>query len=142
MIQKAEEDDILRILEIEQDAISPPWSHGGLLSEVYREDSFFALAVDAGTILGFVILRLTGDDSELLQIAVSAANRRCGVADLLMESALGWAHECVVGSIYLEVRKSNDAAVALYKKHGFEQVGVRRDYYTDPVEDALIFEYY
>ena len=180
-IVPAVEDDISRIAEIETDAFAPPWTVGALLSELYREDSFFAVACisasEKTTVsssrnpecdariqnsgvrsqnscvrfadgynlphsravpVGFVILRCIADDGELLQIAVDRDARRCGVADLLMNAALEYAQEEKIKAVFLEVRKSNDAAVALYKKHGFKSVRLRKDYYSNPLEDALV----
>jgi len=144
VIKTATEADIPRILEIELEAISPPWSHGTLLSEIYREDSLFAVArldSDTGPLLGFVILRRMGDEGELLQIAVDKAARRGGAADLLMTAVLGFIKDASMGSIFLEVRKSNEAAISLYKKHGFKTVRSRKDYYNSPVEDAIIMKW-
>ena len=141
-VRVAGEGDIDRILEIEAESISPPWTHGALLGEIYREDSFFAVAPCAdssnGAIEGFVILRLMADEGELLQIAVCTSSRRCGVAHALMGAALGFAHERALKSVHLEVRNSNEAAILLYKKHGFKPVRLRKDYYTTPTEDALV----
>jgi len=136
----AAEEHIPSVLEIERAAIAPPWTHGSLLSEIYREDSLFAVAVEspAATVLGFVILRKVADEGELLQIAVDEAARRGGVADLLMGDMLRYAKSSGLKAIFLEVRKSNEAAIALYKKHGFEFVRFRRGYYSDPVEDAAV----
>ena len=140
----AAEADMPRILEIEQEAISPPWTHGTLLSEIYREDSFFAVARQVcqekspPVTLGFVILRRIADEGELFQIAVDRAAQRSGVADMLMDSALNYASENALASVYLEVRKSNEAAINLYKKHGFKSVRHRNEYYNDPVEDAVV----
>ena len=143
MIRIATEDDMPRILEIEREAISPPWTHGGLLSEIYNEDSFFAVwdaqTATAPQILGFVILRRAADEGELFQIAVEAAHRRSGVADALMEAALDWARGCGISKTFLEVRKSNAAAISLYAKHGFKEMSLRKEYYDEPVEDAVIF---
>ena len=137
-IRFALEDDISRILEIENASISPPWTHGGLLGEIYNEESFFALAVENDITLGFIILRRIADDeSELLQIAVDPAHRRKGAADMLLNAVLDWAKDQGINSVFLEVRKSNLPAIALYKKHGFTITGLRKDYYTGPVEDAL-----
>jgi ribosomal protein S18 acetylase RimI-like enzyme len=55
-----------------------------------------------------------------------------------LSAALSWARDCGIISIYLEARKSNEAAIALYKKHGFDQVGQRKNYYADPAEDAIL----
>ena len=137
-IVAATEDDIAQVLEIEREAISPPWTHGALLSEIYSGDSFFSVAAREGTVLGFVILRRMGDESELLQIAVSKAARRNGIADLLMDAALGYAETNALSSVFLEVRASNAAAIKLYEKHGFAPVRSRKDYYLDPVEDAIV----
>ena len=158
MIRMATEDDIPRILEIERDAISPPWPHGALLSEIYSDDSYFAVW-DAGTVpasnsplgrggseadgvvfpvLGFIILRRVADEGELFQIAIDAPHRRQGIADRLMAASLDWAGINNINSIYLEVRKSNEAAITLYTKHEFKQAGLRKEYFTDPVEDAII----
>jgi len=139
-VKNATEDDIERILVIEQEAISPPWSHGTLLSEIYNEDSFFSI-VKYKTFdhpFGFVILRRMGDEGELLQIAVDKAFRKQGIADMLMIAALQFAEESGLASVFLEVRKSNSAAIALYEKHGFNSVRIRKDYYNEPVEDAVV----
>lgn len=142
-VAAATEDDIPRLLEIEQEAISPPWSHGTLLSEIYSKDSFFAVArsetgLAQSRILGFVILRQVSDESELFQIAVDREARRLGVADTLMNAAFMHAAENGLMSVYLEVRKSNEAAISLYGKHGFVTVRQRVNYYSDPVEDAIV----
>ena len=166
-IVDAREEDIPRILEIEQTSITPPWTHGALLGEIYRDDSFFAVvkAPVSGdpkivsieysprapaaeseerredmAVQGFVILRRMGDEAELLQIAVDKAMRRLGLADKLMLAALRYSLENELGSIFLEVRSSNEAAIALYKKHGFKPVSSRKDYYIDPVEDAVVMK--
>jgi len=152
----AKEEHIEQIIEIEREAISPPWTHGALLSEIYSDDSYFVVATNGladsfncpnpcshpclnpSEILGFAILREVGDDGELLQIATKGSARRRGVADSLIEDVLQYAIGKAYKSIFLEVRKSNDAAINLYNKHGFATLRVRKDYYTDPIEDANI----
>jgi len=144
----ATEEDIPRIIEIENEAISPPWTHGSLLNEIYNDDSFCVIAVEAAEkaeeetarpdILGFAILRQVGDDAELLQIAVDRLARRGGVGNKLMEAVLDYAAEKGYLKVFLEVRCTNKAAVFLYKKHWFKSVRIRKGYYTDPIEDAYI----
>ena len=153
-VKSAFEEDIPLIFDIEREAFSPPWSFDALLGEANRGDSFFAVArgdetprtaetfgsgcAELPPILGFVILRRIADDGELLQIAVKKTARRRGVADALLDAALGFAKEAGCSSVFLEVRKSNDAALALYEKHGFKTVRCRKDYFSDPVEDAIV----
>jgi len=134
----ATEDDMSRILEIEQESISPPWTHGALLSEIFKDDSFFAAAVEDGKALGFVILRHLQDEGEILQIAVDKAARQRGIADLLMTAAFEYVKENSLKSVFLEVRKSNKAAICLYEKHGFKSLRQRKDYYSSPTEDAIV----
>jgi len=140
LVEPAVEDHIDRILEIENEAFAPPWTHGTLLSELYRKDSFFAAAVENDRILGFVILRRMQDEGELLQIAVDQTERQRGIAGLLMTAALNDAIKNAVRTVFLEVRKSNNAAISLYGKHGFVFVRRRKDYYCNPMEDALIMQ--
>jgi len=138
-IKAATEEYMPRILEIEQEAFSPPWTHGALSKEIYGDDSFFAVAVAENDLLsGFVLLRRLMDEGELLKIAVDKTARRRGVAELLIKTALQNADQHALKSIFLEVRESNAAAIALYKKFGFKLMRQRKDYYTDPIEDALV----
>ena len=138
VVVRATEDDIDWILELEREAISPPWTHGALLREMFKRDTYFVVAARNDVKLGFIIMRIMVDCCELLQIAVKHCARRQGIADLLMCSMLAHARSNAINKIFLEVRKSNDAALSLYKKHGFKFVRRRSDYYTNPVEDALI----
>ena len=139
IVRTAAEDDMPRILEIEREAISPPWPHGALLAELYREDSLFLAAIGSGeAAIGFCILRRMADEGELLQIAVDKTHRKHGAADALMHGALIWAGEQGLLSMFLEVRLSAVAAISLYEKHGFESVRVRKGYYTHPAEDAMV----
>lgn len=134
----AVETDIPAVLEIENEAISPPWSEGALLNEVGRTDGLFVLAVEDGAVLGFCIVRRAADEAELYQIAVREDCRHRGIADSLMKAALGYCRENAVMSLYLEVRRSNEPAIRLYKKNGFKNEGRRKNYYSSPVEDAVI----
>ena len=115
----ATENDMPLILEIKQEAISPLWTHGALLGELYKDDSYFVVAVESTCVIGFAILRQVGDDGELLQIAVDKNVRRRGTADMLMRAILEYVENNALKSVFLEARKSNTAAIALYKKLGF-----------------------
>ena len=138
IVRAALETDIPQILKIEHEAISPPWTHGALLGEIYNENSFFTLAVEDDNVLGFVILRCSEEESQLLQIAVETQNRRRGIADMLMDAVCRRAASMPPMKVLLEVRAGNAAAINLYKKHGFVSVAVRKNYYTHPVEDAAV----
>lgn len=136
----AEEAHLPQVLAIEREAISPPWSEGALLSEIGREDGLFLLAVEADNdkLAGFCILRRAADEAELYQLAVREDCRRRGTGGALLDRALLDCRTRGVASVYLEVRRSNGAAIHLYKKRGFKNEGRRKNYYSSPVEDAVI----
>ena len=92
----------------------------------------------SGALLGFIILALTPDDAELTGIAVDAAFRRQGIAGALLQAAREALSARDIDRIVLEVRASNAPAIAFYEKHEFTCIGVRRDFYEDPREDALV----
>ncbi len=143
-IREARKADIPSVLELERAAFSPPWSERALLDQIGREDGFFAVAVredeaaGGGTVLGFVITRRAADETELYQIAVREVCRRQGIAGLLMEAMLEDSRRHDAASVYLEVRAGNSAAIGLYEKFGFTVAGRRKNYYSNPVEDALV----
>jgi ribosomal-protein-alanine acetyltransferase len=89
-------------------------------------------------VLGFCIVRCLSGEAELYQIAVREDMRRRGIADRLMDAAEKYCRAHKVSSIYLEVRKSNAPAIRLYKKRGFKNEGRRKNYYSSPVEDAVV----
>ena len=89
-------------------------------------------------ILGFIILSVVGAEAEILQIAIAKGSRRKGAGTFLMNNILNWCSRNEVRSMYLEVRTSNRGAIAFYEKSGFEVIGKRKNYYDDPIEDALI----
>lgn len=96
-----------------------------------------ALALPGERVVGYLLCRLFYDVWHVLNIAVAPDHRRRGVAAALMEEFLEWAKVSKL-SVTLEVRPSNEAALALYKKLAFFREGVRRGYYADTGEDALI----
>ena len=89
-------------------------------------------------VIGFIILSVVGSEAEVLQIAVKGNLRRKGAGTFLINNILRWCSRNEVRSMYLEVRISNKNAIDLYRKTGFEVIGKRKNYYDDPIEDALI----
>jgi len=145
-IINAREEHLPQVLAIEHASIFPPWSEGALLNEIGREDGLFAVAVEKadgfdaqdGAVAGFCIVRRVADEAELYQIAVREDSRRRGIGDALMDEAVRYCRSQGAKSVYLEVRRSNETAIRLYKKHGFKSEGRRKNYYSSPVEDAVV----
>jgi ribosomal-protein-alanine N-acetyltransferase len=137
IIRNALEEDLPQILTIDRESLTPTWSREAFLNEIQSDDSRFILAIMGYATVGFCIMRRTGDEAEILRTAVDKSHRRHGVANRLVMSMLRYSASNEIQSIYLEVRKSSEAAIALYEKQGFKPMGIRKDYYTQPVEDAV-----
>ncbi len=136
-IRRAEQEDLPEILKLEEQCFSHPWRLEDFEAELSCADSLFLVAKEMD-VLGFVILRLAGEEAEVYNIAVSPLRRRCGLGHALLKNALDLAEKQGVTRVYLEVRASNTEAMSLYHSLGFETVGLRRGYYDRPVEDAVI----
>ena len=100
--------------------------------------SIILSAVSAGRVIGFLNGTAVLDEAELLNIAVMEEYRGMGAGGALIGEFLHILSDKNVGTVYLEVRESNAEAISLYKKYGFEQNGMRRNYYRHPVENAVL----
>lgn len=96
------------------------------------------IAEEWGRMIGFGVIGLAVEVAEIESVAVDAASRRKGVGRSLCLALLAWAETRGAERVVLEVRVSNRAARALYEALGFREQGVRRRYYDDPVEDAIV----
>lgn len=126
------------ILNLEKLCFSDSWTEGQLLSEIESEYGCIFIKYDKGVPAGYSIWHMAGDQAELYRIGTDPIKRGKGYADMLMESGITWAKAREAESIFLEVRAGNLPAISLYKKHGFENIGIRKKYYTNPTEDAVI----
>jgi ribosomal-protein-alanine N-acetyltransferase len=99
------------------------------------------VAEQQGNAIGFLIGRGVADEFEILNLAVAKSHRRRGVATQLLETMSAWLQRVGTRRAYLEVRATNEAAIALYVRHGFGQNGRRLRYYQNPVEDAVVFSW-
>lgn len=146
-IRKARKGDIDRIIDIERS-----WQHLShwSIDSYYRllnDDSFtssFVAEVDGEkgrpNIVGFVIFHIAADVSEIYNIAVDSAHARSGIGYELMRAAVHESGKRKARKVILEVRKSNNPAINFYLKFNFAITGDRKNYYSNPVEDAFIME--
>ena len=137
-VRVMETEDLDSVMEIENEAFSPPWTKEGFFTFLIREDTLFLTAEDKSGIVGYAGLLMVLDEAEILNIAVRHDRRKEGIGHFLMQSLLLLSGESGIHTIHLEVRESNHSARRLYARHGFKEVGLRRSYYTDPVEDAIL----
>jgi [ribosomal protein S18]-alanine N-acetyltransferase len=128
------------IEEIERDSYPTPWSRSMFAGELAKPSSLCigAFDVETGRLVGFMIISRYVDAWHLMNIAVDPDYRRRGIATSLLERLFEETADEARRGYTLEVRVSNAAAIRLYERVGFRRRGVRRGYYTDNREDALI----
>ena len=124
---------------LEQACFSLPWTRDMLLSQLPDENHEFLAAEDeSGKLLGYVGMMCVLDEGYISNVAVDPACRRQGIGDLLIRELLARAEKRDLSFVTLEVREHNAPAIALYRKHGFSPVGLRKNYYEAPVENAIL----
>jgi ribosomal-protein-alanine N-acetyltransferase len=112
------------------------WSENAILESIMHAVAW--VAEQDGRVAGFLIGQVAADEFEILNIGVAAAYRRRGIASGLVREALKRARMGGARNAHLEVRASNEAAISLYRRHGFQQCGRRMQYYQYPREDAIL----
>ena len=125
------------IAALEKICFSRPWSLEAIL-ESYSRGTVFFTAERNDKVLGYIGINCVMDEGYITNIAVFPEFRRMGVATALLERVFSLAGDRGLSFVSLEVRPGNEAALNLYKKLGFKEEGRRRDFYSDPKEDALI----
>jgi [ribosomal protein S18]-alanine N-acetyltransferase len=134
-------EDLDEVLDIERASFSMPWSRGAFLYEMQqnRVARCWVMRED-GRVIGYLCLWEIADELHITNIAVHPAHRRQGVGRLLLRGVLEDARERRLRLVVLEVRPSNTEARTLYEGFGFRVIGLRRGYYYDTGEDALVME--
>ena len=128
---------IAQVAAMERENFSAPWDEASLRSELENPLALWLVALDGETVAGYIGSQSVLGESDMMNLAVRPDHRRRGVGKALVERLLwelGEENHCLT----LEVRASNEAAIALYDGLGFRQVGRRPKYYLNPPEDALI----
>ncbi len=129
---------IPQIAALERACFSHPWSEDMLREELWNDAAVIVAAEgEDGTVLGYAGLQTVLDEGYINNVAVDSRFRRQGVADELIAAFVRFG-KAKLAFLTLEVRASNAPAIALYEKHGFQEVGRRKDYYDDPKEDAIL----
>ena len=132
-------DDLPEVMEIEQAAYEFPWSEG-ILRDCLRVGYSCWVLESRGGIEGYVILSAAAGEAHLLNLCVRPGQRGLGHGGRLLRHALDVAGRLGADTLYLEVRRGNEAAISLYRKHGFNEIGLRHGYYPsrEGREDALV----
>lgn len=129
---------VTQVAQLEKDCFRDPWSEKSIAGELDNPLSLWLVAVDDGRLLGYVGSQTVLDETDMMNIAVAKEDRRRGVARALILELVNQLAQQGSRSLTLEVRASNQGAIALYQSLGFVQTGRRPNYYRNPREDGLI----
>ncbi len=138
IVRPMEEQDLSQVAAIEQEAFSTPWSLQSFRDSLGLPHAIFLIAEYEGEIAGYCGCYQSIEEGEITNVAVKRDFRRRGIARTLLEKLFRECRSRGIGSILLEVRAGNRAAIGLYESLGFEQAGIRRNFYEKPREDAVI----
>jgi len=139
LVRPMTENDLDAVLAIEAASYSTPWNFEHFRNEISDRYSWPLVAVEAGSVVGYVCLMSLFEEAQILNIAVMPGKRGRGIARMLLEQTFSLALEQGAEIMALEVRASNNSAISLYQQLGFKRVGIRARYY-DSVEDAILME--
>lgn len=140
-IRHMQEEDTSGVTEIEKKNFSQPWSQAAFSQAVCDNNYIYLVALDGDRIVGYAGCLISCDEGDITNIAVVDEYRRMGIAGELLKQIFKLTSEKGISSIFLEVRQSNAAAQCLYKSAGFEPVGIRKQFYQKPSEDAVVMKY-
>lgn len=137
-IRKMEPKDLDAVAGIEAESFSMPWSRDAFSDTLSLSYYRYFVAEEDGEVLGYCGFLFAADEGEVPNVCVAAAARRRGVGTCLMEALCEEAKQCGIAVLFLEVRQSNTAAKELYRRSGFEEIGIRKGFYELPKEDAIL----
>lgn len=138
VLRAATTDDLAAIHAIEAATFPDPWSAQAFASLLASTQGLTTVAIHDGAVVGYLVGWRIGDEAEVANLAVRADRRGQGVGAALLRDFLATLDAGAPPTVYLEVRESNAAAQALYRRHGFVAAGRRKGYYARPAEDAVV----
>jgi ribosomal-protein-alanine N-acetyltransferase len=137
-IRPMTKEDCVQVAEIEAASFSVPWSLNAFTETVEKDNFRYFVAEEAGEILGYCGFLFVLDEAEIPNVCVKESARKCGVGKKMMAALMEEAKKLGMAVLYLEVRESNTPARNLYLSLGFEENGIRKNFYEHPVEHAVL----
>ena len=132
-------EDLEAVSSIEEVVFSMPWTKEGFASAINMPGSNYLVVIDADNhLVGYCGYYSVLDEAEITNVAIAPDYRKKGYAKLMLLELLAQAKNNGIHTVVLEVRYSNADAIGLYEKLGFQKLGVRKDFYEKPKEDAII----
>ena len=142
VIREMAEGDIKEIAELEKECFSEPWSENSLADELSNETARFYVLCAGENLLGYIGANNICNEVYITNVAVNGEYRGKGYGKILVNHLIRQSEAERAFFITLEVRKSNENAIKLYEKCGFKLIGERKNFYSKPTENALIYTYY
>ncbi|MDD6389841.1 MAG: ribosomal protein S18-alanine N-acetyltransferase [Firmicutes bacterium] len=139
IIRQAEASDCRELAELDRVCFNVPWSLAAFEAEFkYENEAFYVAAQIDGQLVGYMGMRMIFDEGHITNVAVHPGFRRRHIAKAMMSVFIAEGNARGITSFTLEVRESNEPAIRLYESFGFRSAGLRRNYYPDNHEDAVI----
>ncbi|MDR0922732.1 MAG: ribosomal protein S18-alanine N-acetyltransferase [Hungatella sp.] len=138
MVHEMRPEDVTGVTEIERLCFSDPWPLESVKKGLESSLDTWLVLEEEGDVLGYCVFRVIAGEGELLRIAVLPAYRGRGLSKKLMDRLVEYSRKNGVTSLSLEVRESNKKARNLYRSYGFEEETIRKNYYLNPCENAVI----
>lgn len=138
IIREMQEKDLDQVCQIEEDNFSMPWSRQAFLDSIRHPEQLYLVAEQDERIRGYCGMWIVLEEGQINNVAVDREFRRQGVASAMFEAFLKQGYEMGARRFTLEVRESNQSAIALYEKFSFQNAGIRKNFYDKPVEHAVI----
>lgn len=130
--------DSSEIAKAESEIFSDPWSESDITSLISTEGALCYTALSDGKVIAYVLGRIIAPEGEIYRIATLPEHRRRGVAYRLLDYAVKTERGNGLESLFLEVREKNTPARHLYTAYGFRKIGLRKNYYKNPSDDAVV----
>ena len=137
-IRRARPDDATAIADIEEKVFGDPFSQKDIFSYICSDTGMCFTAIDDSGIVGYIVGRKIPPEGEIYRIAVREDKRQRGIGYRLLSYAMKTEGGFGVETVFLEVRSKNTPAIALYKAYGFKEISIRKGYYQNPSDDAII----
>lgn len=138
LLREMKEQDSSKIAQLEQEIFQDAWTKAGVEETWRQSHAFIVVAEENDEIKGYCIVYYVLDEAEIARIAVSENSRCTGVGSRILNETEKRCVERGVERLLLDVRKSNETARKFYQNHQFLEDGIRKNFYTDPVEDAVL----
>jgi ribosomal-protein-alanine N-acetyltransferase len=133
-------DNVSGVAELEKQNFSDGWSEASLREELDNPYALYLVALDdSDVVIGAAGLIQSMDEADIMNVSIAKDARRQGIASKLLTALLDEGKKRGINAFTLEVRETNTSARALYEKFGFENAGTRKDFYTNPADNAVIY---